>query len=243
MTFHRLNADRITETIDLLAHRIEERFPGASLAKVCRDLLEVSQQASRRAAFMARPNWLIRGATVGIVVLILAGSAASLAVFKLPNEEVDLIEFTQLLEAGINDLVLIGAAIFFLVTLENRIKRGRAIAAIHELRALVHVIDMHQLTKIPERMMAQWQDTASSPRQAMTPFQLSRYLDYCSEMLSLVGKIAALYVEDFDDGVTLEAANDVENLTTGLSRKIWQKIMILHGMGFGPREGPSEPGT
>ena len=47
-------------------------------------------------------------------------------------------------------------------------------------------------------------------------------------MLSLTSKLAALYVEDFDDDVALRGANDVETLTTGLSRKIWQKIMILH---------------
>jgi hypothetical protein len=47
-------------------------------------------------------------------------------------------------------------------------------------------------------------------------------------MLSLVGKVAALYVQDLDDPVVLGAVNDVENLTTGLSRKIWQKIMIIY---------------
>jgi hypothetical protein len=57
---------------------------------------------------------------------------------------------------------------------------------------------------------------------------LGRYLDYCSEMLSLVGKLAALYVQKFDDPVALAAVNEVEDLTTGLSRKIWQKIMIIN---------------
>ena len=61
----------------------------------------------------------------------------------------------------------------------------------------------------------------------MTRFELGRYLDYCSELLSLVSKIAALYVQRFDDEVVLGAVNEVETLTNGLSRKIWQKIMIL----------------
>jgi hypothetical protein len=39
--------------------------------------------------------------------------------------------------------------------------------------------------------------------------------------------VAALYVQDSQDPVLLDAVNDVETLTTGLSRKIWQKIMIL----------------
>ena len=98
----------------------------------------------------------------------------------------------------------------------------------HELRSIAHIIDMHQLTKDPERVLQNWQSTENSPKESMTPFLLSRYLDYCSEMLSLTGKIAALYVERFDDSVAVEAVREVEQLTTGLSRKIWQKIIILN---------------
>ncbi len=32
---------------------------------------------------------------------------------------------------------------------------------------------------------------------------------------------------ELDDDVVLAAVNEVETLTTGLSRKIWQKLMIL----------------
>ena len=64
----------------------------------------------------------------------------------------------------------------------------------------------------------------------MTPFQLTRYLDYCCEGLSLLSKVGAVYVQDFQDPATLSAVNDVESLTTGLSRKIWQKIVVLDRM-------------
>lgn len=67
----------------------------------------------------------------------------------------------------------------------------------------------------------------------MTRFELARYLDYASEMLSLTSKIAALYVQYFDDRVALQAVNEIENLTTGLSRKIWQKVMIIDTVGRG----------
>jgi hypothetical protein len=46
-------------------------------------------------------------------------------------------------------------------------------------------------------------------------------------MLSLIGKIAALYIQHFNDPVVISTVNEIEELTTGLSRKIWQKIMIL----------------
>ena len=61
----------------------------------------------------------------------------------------------------------------------------------------------------------------------MTNFELSRYLDYCSEILALIAKTAVLFVQNQEDPVILEAVNDLESLTHGLSGKIWQKIMIL----------------
>jgi len=122
---------------------------------------------------------------------------------------------------------LIGAALFFLVTLELRIRRTKILNTVHELRSIAHIIDMHQLTKDPERLLSQGPSTSSSPKINMTSYELGRYFDYCSEMLSHVGKIAAIYAEKFNDATTLAAVNEIENLTTGLSRKIWQKIMIL----------------
>jgi hypothetical protein len=127
-----------------------------------------------------------------------------------------------------NDVVLIGAAILFLITVEVRIKRARVLEALHELRSIAHVIDMHQLTKDPGRYAKDRILTAHSPSWEMTAYELTRYLDYCSEMLSLTGKVGALYAQNFKDAVVLSAVNELENLTTGLSRKVWQKIMILH---------------
>ena len=46
-------------------------------------------------------------------------------------------------------------------------------------------------------------------------------------MLSLTGKVAALYAQELDDPVVVEAVNDIEMLATNLSRKVWQKIAIL----------------
>ena len=73
---------------------------------------------------------------------------------------------------------------------------------------------MHQLTKGLGRA-AENDDhhTLSSPKRVLTPFELTRYLDYCSEMLALPSKLAVLHTQHFNDPVTLEAVNDVENLT------------------------------
>jgi len=61
----------------------------------------------------------------------------------------------------------------------------------------------------------------------MTKFELTRYLDYCSEMLSLTSKLAALYAQVLPDAVVIDAVNEIENLTASFSRKIWQKISIV----------------
>ena len=63
-----------------------------------------------------------------------------------------------------------------------------------------------------------------------------------------IGKLAALCVQDFDDPVALASVSEVETLTTGLSRKIWQKAMILqsvHGdeaRAFAPNAHEESPG-
>ena len=46
-------------------------------------------------------------------------------------------------------------------------------------------------------------------------------------MLSLIGKVAALYSQSLPDDVIVGAVNEIESLSAGLSRKIWQKIIIL----------------
>ena len=132
----------------------------------------------------------------------------------------------EALNNGLQDVVYISVALAFLVTAESRIKRRRALNFIRELRALAHVVDMHQLTKDPDRLL-HGTDTASSPQRMRSRDDLGRYLDYCSEMLSLTSKLAALYAARLPDPVVLQAVDEVEALTTGLSRKIWQKIMIL----------------
>ena len=66
----------------------------------------------------------------------------------------------------------------------------------------------------------------------MSAFDLRRYLDYCSEMLSLTGKVAALYLQTLDDSAVVTVVNEIETLTTGLSRKIWQKIDLVTRGGF-----------
>ena len=110
----------------------------------------------------------------------------------------------QGVEAAANLAVLMGAALFFLVTIEDRLKRRRALRALHELRSIVHVIDMHQLTKDPSIGVSVGGTDPSSPARTLSRFEVTRYLDYCSEMLSLTSKVAVLYAQVFPDPVVVE---------------------------------------
>jgi hypothetical protein len=225
--YRMLEPDKIVETIDRLSQRIADRFsPNSGLYNVCRQLHDTAQQAKKRAAWVARPLPLLRLTTAVGVLAVIAMFTAPL--FFLDYEQkTKLTEFVPLLEAAANLVVLVGAAVFFLITTETRMKRKRALGAIHEVRAIAHIIDMHQLTKDPERYRATYVRTSQSPSMDLKPFELGRYLQYCSEMLALTGKVAALYVQRFDDPVAIESASDVEDLCTGLANKIWQKISML----------------
>ena len=226
--YRSLDSQKILATIGMLSRRIAERFPGSGLDRVCQELLTVAEESQRRSAWIAKPQRFLRVITGALVTIIIGVLFLVLANASWPRNGFDLVVLVQVSEASLNVFLLLSAAILFLVTAETRIKRRRALKAIHELRALAHVIDMHQLTKDPERLLARMAETPSSPKHNLSPAELGRYLDYCSEMLSLIGKLAALYVQKFDDPVALAAVNEVEDLTTGLSRKIWQKIMIIN---------------
>jgi hypothetical protein len=142
----------------------------------------------------------------------------------------DFTNSVQALDSSIGSVVFVGAAILFFLNWEHRIKRDRALKAIHELRALAHIVDMHQLTKDPESSFGPSGHNTQFLKRTLTPFELNRYLDYCSDALALISKIAALYVQGFQDPVLLNAVDDVEDLTAGFSRKIWQKITILENL-------------
>ena len=227
--YRSLNSEKIIKTSQRLASRISERFPASGLSKVADALHAETQQAGRTALWLAKPLMIVR-AFVGILIAFMM--VLFIAAFLLMQGRGELFssiaDLVQGLDAAVNEIILFGAATFFLLNLENRLKRRQALKAIHALRSMAHIIDMHQLTKDPDRLRGTESDTPSSPERKMTSFELTRYLDYCSEMLAIISKIAALYVQDFRDPVTLSAVDEVQDLTTGLAEKIWQKIVILH---------------
>ncbi|MCR9199616.1 MAG: hypothetical protein NXI04_13290 [Planctomycetaceae bacterium] len=223
-SYRQLDVEQTIATLQTLRNRIRERFDASSLSRVAGELCELAGESRARIRWIERPHLGLRL----LLVLVIFGGIG-LAVYGLQEVvKVDGKLALSDLEWITNEIILVGAALLFLFSLEVRVKRTRALHALHDLRAIAHVIDMHQLTKDPSQLLnPNAKPTKSSPKRTLTPFQLTRYLDYCSEMLSLLGKLSALYAQSLPDPVVVAAVNDIETLANGLSRKIWQKIVML----------------
>jgi hypothetical protein len=228
--YRALDPGKLIETLCRLQTRIDERFQGSGLGRVCTELTETARTSATEAARLAKPSWPWRIAVGAIVALGVWAQVAAAKFLHLERVKAD-VDLLQVLEAAVNLLLLFGGAVWFLLSVERRLKRERALDALHSLRALAHVIDMHQLTKDPTAVLKAHEPTAASPARAMSRFELTRYLDYCAEMLALIGKLAALYADEMRDSVVIDAVNEMENLTTGLAQKMWQKIMLIDATG------------
>jgi hypothetical protein len=231
MTYRALDAGAIIATCTRLSARIEERFQGSGLSRVGQELLAVARDTTEMIEHIRRPHWWIRAGVALGLLSMLAITVGLIAFASAPSSSrMELFPLLQIIESAINDVIFLGIAVFFLTTLEIRLKRRKALRALHQLRSLAHVIDMHQLTKDPEQLLSPEMTTASSPQRTLGRFELSRYLDYCTEMLAIISKLAALYVQDIDDPQVLGAVNDIQGLTTGLSSNIWQKIVLIDSL-------------
>ncbi|MEM9331304.1 MAG: hypothetical protein AAGA53_08250 [Pseudomonadota bacterium] len=227
MPYTSLNPEKIIATTGKLEKRISERFPNASLVNVASELKTLAVQTKSEAEKLERPIRWVRAATAasvffGILIFFFIGRFLT-----FDRIDTGAFNFVQGVEAVINAVVLIGLGFITIAKSEERIKRKKVLAGLHRLRSLIHIIDMHQLTKDPLLTRETYKPTASSPKRTLTPAELVRYLDYCSELLSMTGKTAALYAQAVPDTEVVNAVNDVEALGGNLSRKIWQKIMLI----------------
>jgi hypothetical protein len=229
--FRTLDAGAILKTLETLELRIDERFPNSGLTRVCHDLIAVGRDSEQRSQAIATPNRVLRAALAAVIVAGIGGLILIASTVKLQVGNPEIFGVFQGVEAAMNIVVLVGAALFFAVSLERRIKRQRALRDLHAFRSIAHVIDMHQLTKDPSAAVSSGGGTASSPPRKLSRFELTRYLDYCSEMVSLTSKVAVLFAQAFPDPTVTDAVSDIERVAVGLSQKIWQKIVILETLG------------
>jgi hypothetical protein len=229
--YQRLDSGAVGKTIDAVAARILARFPDRQLGGVALELRSAVDRANRaRESTSLRKT--VRRACVAATIIVGIITAIALAIVVRDairaTDGRTSFEWLPVIESAVNDVAFAAIAMFFLLTLSQRLDRRVALAELYRLRSLAHVIDMHQLTKDPERLLSHPQPTEVSIEETMTASELGRYLDYCSELLSLVGKVAALYAQSSSDSLVLDTVSEIESLTIGLSRKIWQKISLLH---------------
>jgi hypothetical protein len=228
-SYRSLDPERIIATAERLRTRIVERFPDSSLRGVANELVALSRDLAVEAEKLKAPIWWLR---ILVGVAILAGAAMFLFVGTvLPFDRIsgndNVVESVQGIEASLNTIILASLGFLTLIRAEERIKRKQVFTQLHGLRSLIHVIDMHQLTKDPAALSPSFKKTEHSPQRMTDADDLARYLDYCSEMLSITGKLAALFAQAVNDEVVIEAVNDIEELASNLSRKIWQKITLI----------------
>lgn len=225
-----LDASSVRATVVRLDQRIGARFPTRNLRVLPGQLIQVidhlqQRQAtwrSRRRALELACRLLIALTVVGLLVgLVLIATQTT------PSDEPQGWAWLSVFESLVNDVVFAGIAVYFLWALPERLQRRGDLATLQRLRSLAHVIDMHQLTKDPERLRDDFHSTAQTVPLGLTAIELANYLDYCSELLSMVGKTAALFGEDTEDRITLSTITGIEDLTNQLSGKIWTKIGLL----------------
>lgn len=226
-TYRLIDADRVIDTARVLEARVADRFPNSGLRKVSAELIALAGDIAAEAAAMQAPIRWLRVLTGATILLGIAIVAFVMTILSFDRIDTGAFDFVQGIEATLNVILLVGLGMITLTQMEIRLKRRKVFAGLHSLRSIIHVIDMHQLTKDPAALSQAFTPSQHSPKRTLSAADLSRYLDYCSEMLSITGKLAALYAQSVDDDVVVRAVNDVEGLGTNLSRKIWQKIMMI----------------
>ena len=229
-TLEKLEPVPVIETARRLCDRIGARFPDRGIQRVAEELASLTEQVADTSAGSRRRSRLVRTgsrAMIGVVVLVALvafGFAVEAAFTEAPDNGLD---WLPLIESAVNDLVFVAIAVVVLHSVPERVQRSDLLAKLHRLRSLAHIIDMHQLTKEPEILRDAFVNGTDGADVDLTPEQIEYYLEYCTELLSLVAKAAALCAEESQDDVVLNTVSTIETLTMGMSRRVWQKITVL----------------
>mgnify|MGYP001812518654 FL=1 len=128
MSYRTLDPDQIVKTLVQLQARIDERFPARGLSKVCAELVDVARTTKARVERLEQAHLGLRLGAVAVIVagIIIVGYVGTSIEYKHSTD--NLFGVVQGIEALMNVLVLSGAAVFFLSTIEERWKRNQALA-------------------------------------------------------------------------------------------------------------------
>ena len=122
-------------TIAQLSNRVKERFPDGNLIQACDELLRLSRDTKLRAEWIGSPIISLRIVATILISLIAVALVSAFSQLNLSSGRLDVVVFVYFLNAGMNNIVISAAVVFFLITIEARVKRRRSLLAIHELRS------------------------------------------------------------------------------------------------------------
>jgi hypothetical protein len=232
----RLDADKIVETANNLADDINQRLPGTQLAILARELAAFALATEERGRKARRPFLAIRalsGVAIGLVLLALWFLGRHIHAkweFSTINNVFDAIN------TGFNLLLLLAGALWFLLTLEARLKRKEALKFIEELREFAHVIDATQLYYTRELYGSRTH--AESSKSAID----EKYLLYCTQMLGVISNLAPLYTRGATGDSILRAASEVQMLALAIITKHLAKAEAAGRMSKVMPTSGAEPG-
>ena len=118
-------------------------------------------------------------------------------------------------------MVALAGALWFLITLEARLKRKRALDSLQELREFIHVIDATQRYYTPDLYRQDGEGPSHSRRFDHT------YLLFCSQMLGVISNLAALYTRGSAGDSIMRASADIEMFATALTSKLYAKAEFV----------------
>lgn len=236
--FRQLDPTRLLSTAEKIADETEKTFPASGISNVAKEVVATTRTTFETAADLARPRWGIRIIAAVATLFLLAWPLLLSLLFDFKDEAFSSLgDFIEATDAGLHLILVVAAGIAFTITWESRLKRKLALESITELRSLAHIIDMHQITKDPGiEHITPLPEGTEDTRTVRSDHQLALYLDFSSDLLAIIGKLAAYYIQHLRDRAVLDAVNEIETLTNGLSQKLWQKVMIINHMAESRRE-------
>lgn len=223
----RIQHEKIVASLAQLAQRIEERFPNSGLLQLTQEIQSEVKGIPDSFVVISQSPRAFGFFKFLVIALVIGAIAGMVSQIEMTQDFWTAGVFSQVLASLVQLAVYVGILILFVFTFEKKVKTKKALACMNAYREFAHLIDLHQLAKDPTTFLKNYQPSSASRKNDLGKFLMSRYLAYCNELLSFLGKATALYVHQFPFEPLMSAADQIEDLTTGLSIRIWQKNSVL----------------
>jgi hypothetical protein len=220
----RLDPSRIIETAENLARRVSERLPESNLAVLAVEVAGIARVTDERSRRASMPIYIIRAACLIATIVALLGLLLLVRHIGTRWEFSTITDVFESADAGVNILFVLAGGLWFLITLEARVKRKQALAFIGELLEFVQLIDVTQLYHTPE-FYASKDSVGGTPSR----FDDNTYLLFCTEMLAVIGNLALLYTRGNMDDSVWRAASDVVMLANAIEDRLLSKAEAIRG--------------